>query len=71
MFFLINVFCLYFFQLFGMVLLGFGIWLVADQSSVVTLLKLAEHETIRVLLLQLVIETIIVVYLNASDLCNV
>jgi hypothetical protein len=31
-----------------MALLGFGIWLVADQSSVITLLKLADHETIRV-----------------------
>lgn len=31
-----------------MALLGFGIWLVADQSSVITLLRLADHETIRV-----------------------
>jgi tetraspanin-18 len=35
------------FVVFGMALLGFGIWLVADQSSVITLLKLADHETIR------------------------
>ncbi|OXA57543.1 CD151 antigen [Folsomia candida] len=35
------------FVVFGMALLGFGIWLVADQSSVVTLLKFADHETIR------------------------
>jgi tetraspanin-18 len=32
---------------FGTALLGFGIWLAADQSSIVTLLKLADHEAIK------------------------
>ena len=29
-------------------LLGFGIWLAADYSSIVTLLKFADHSAIRV-----------------------
>ncbi|ODM93759.1 Tetraspanin-7 [Orchesella cincta] len=31
----------------GIALLGFGIWLACDYSSIVTLLKFAEHDTIR------------------------
>jgi len=36
------------FQIFGTALLGLGIWLIADLSSLISLLKLASKDQIRV-----------------------